>query len=138
MIYTHCLKFSVILYSGLITKLIFSLYESLKMSILFSIETITVQKYLIIQELFHPGLENKGIKIDTSTDPIVWIGQRQKYFYLRPLQWPFKPLGDQHLINPPPRIWYWGYDWLLNTVSLSTHKDMHREQYGEYANWCKC
>ena len=63
------------------------------MSILFSIETTTVQKYLIIQELFNPGLENKGIKIDTSTDLIVCIGQRQKYFYLRPLlQWPFKPL----------------------------------------------
>ena len=56
------------------------------MSTLFAIETITVQKYLIIQELFHPGLENKGIKIDTSTDLTVCIGQCQKYFYPRPLQ----------------------------------------------------
>ena len=54
------MKFSVTLYSGLITKLVLSLYESLKTLLIFSIETITVQKYLIIQELFHPGLENKG------------------------------------------------------------------------------
>ena len=72
------------------------------MLILFSIETITVQKYLIIQELFHPGLENKGIKIDTSTDLTVCIGQCQKYFYPRPLQWPFKPLEWPTSNTPPP------------------------------------
>ena len=64
------MKFSVTLYSGLITKLVLSLYESLKTLLIFSIETINVQKYLIIQEPYHPALENKGIKIDTSTDPI--------------------------------------------------------------------
>ena len=64
------MQFSVTLYSGLITKLIFSQYESSKTLLILSIDTITVQKYLIIQELFHPSLENKGIKIDTSTDPI--------------------------------------------------------------------
>ena len=64
------MEFSVTLYSGLITKLVLSLYESSKTLLIFSIETINVQKYLIIQELFHPGLENKGIKIETSTDPI--------------------------------------------------------------------
>ena len=61
---------SVIPYSGLINKLVFNLYESSKTLLVFPTETITVQKYLIIQELFHPSLENKGIKIDTSTDPI--------------------------------------------------------------------
>ena len=85
------MKFSVTLYSGLITKLVLSLYESSKTLLIFSIETINVQKYLIIQELFHPGLENKGIKIDTSTDPIAWIRSASKLFLFETIAMTLRP-----------------------------------------------
>ena len=61
------------------------------------------------------------------------------------------PESDQHLISPfnitpeshikvmriKEMIINWRTSWLLNKFSLLAHKEIYREQYGEYAFWYK-